>query len=431
MRVLLTGANGFIGAQVLAGLRARGHTVVAAVRDPEALRRKWPGIETLSIDFNRDLSVEVWRERMVGIDAVINCAGVLHGGQRQDIEAIHAEAPIALFDACRQAGVSKVVQVSAISADEKIGTPYALTKKRADDHLRGLDLHWTVLRPSLVYGDGSYGGTSTIRGLAGLPFFTPLVGNDAAAFRPIHVSDLVETVVRVLDDDRLARTTLEPVGPETLSLGEIVAKYRAWLGLRPARGIAIPVFVAKAVARVADLSGGGPMGSAGLRQFLAGNAGHEPAGVFQHAIGFTPASMEQRLSERPAQTQDLWHARLYFLQALLRLSLAILWFGSAIAGFLAPVETYGPVAEALAAIGLPPRPLAVGFSVVDLAIAAALVARVRPRLLAVVQAVVVVGYTLGLSLLDPPLWLDPFGGLLKNVPILAAIAVWAVLEKER
>lgn len=431
MKVLLTGANGFIGAHVLAGLRGRGHAVVAAVRDPKALRRKWPGLEIIPVDFNRDLSIDVWRKRLVGIDAVINCVGVLHGGRRQAIEAIHAAAPIALFDACERVGVRKVVQISAISADEKIGTPYALTKKQADDHLRGLDVKWTVLRPSLVYGDGSYGGTSTIRGLAGLPFFTPLVCDDAAAFRPIHVSDLAETVVRVLDSDRLVRTALEPVGPEILTLGEIVAKYRAWLGLGPAHRIAIPLVVAEAVALIADLSGGGPMGSAGLRQFRAGNAGYEPAGAFERAIGFAPASMDQRLAERPAQTQDLWHARLYFLRPLLRLALAILWLSSAIAGALAPIEAFRPVADALAAIGLSPRPLAVGFSLVDLVIAAALVARLRPRLLASVQAVVVLGYTISLSVLDPALWLDPFGGLLKNVPILVAIAVWAVLEEER
>jgi hypothetical protein len=141
--------------------------------------------------------------------------------------------------------------------------------------------------------------------------------------------------------------------------------------------------------------------------------------------------MDQRLAEHPAQTQHLWQARLYFLRPMLRVGLAILWFGSAIAGFLVPNEAYRAVAHALAAIGLSPRLLAVGFSLVDLAIAVALIARVRPRLLAMVQAVVMVGYALGLSLIDPPLWLDPFGALLKNLPILAAIALWTALEEER
>ncbi|MEA2801580.1 MAG: hypothetical protein QOE49_1675, partial [Rhodospirillaceae bacterium] len=121
----------------------------------------------------------------------------------------------------------------------------------------------------------------------------------------------------------------------------------------------------------------------------------------------------------------------YFLKPLLRLTLAVLWLGSAIAGVLAPVDAYAAVAGSLAKIGLPPRLLAIGFSLLDLAIAAALLLRLRPRLVAGAQVVVVLGYTLGLSVLAPSLWLDPFGALLKNLPILAAIGVWAALEEER
>jgi uncharacterized protein YbjT (DUF2867 family) len=431
VRILLTGANGFIGRQLLAGLRTRGHEVVAVVRDPQALRRRFPGIDAIAADFNRDTSPEIWRPRLAGIDAVINCAGVLQGGRGQNIEAIHATAPVALFDACVQAGVRKIVQISAISADAEVGTDYALTKKRADDHLRTLALDWTVLRPSLVYGDGSYGGTSAIRGLAGLPLVAPLVGDGSAAFRPIHVADLVETVVRIVESDSFGRQTLEPVGPETLTLREIVARYRRWLGLGPALELFIPLPVMRAMGRVADLAGGGPMGSAGLRQLLAGNVGREPTGVFEKAIGFRPASMDERLAERPAETQDLWHARLYFLKPLLRLTLVALWLGSAIVGVLAPIDTYAAVAGSLAKIGLPPRLLAIGFSLLDRAIAAALLLRLRPRLLAMVQVVVVLGYTFGLSILAPSLWLDPLGGLLKNLPVLVAIGVWAALEEER
>jgi uncharacterized protein YbjT (DUF2867 family) len=421
VRVLLTGANGFIGGHLLAGLAARGHTLIAAVRDPSAVRRKWPGLGAIAVDLNRDVSPDAWRPRLAGVDAVINCAGVLQGGRGQDIEAIHTTAPIALFEACRQAGVSKVVQISAISADAEAGTIYALTKKRADDHLRSLPLAWTVLRPSLVYGEGSYGGTSTLRGLAGMPLVTPLIDGHAAAFRPIHIDDLVETVARVLDGD-FEHRTLEPVGPETLSLREVVATYRRWLGLAPALEVTVPLPWLRLVARLADLGGGGPMASAGLAQTLAGNAGHEPAGAFARAIGFAPASMDERLARRPAQTQDLWHARLYFLRPALRLALAVMWLGSAAVGLLTPPAFYAAIAAPW---------VAWLFSAIDLLIGLALLARIRPRLLGVAQLVIVGGYTVGLTVLAPSLWLDPYGGLLKNLPILVALLAWMALEEER
>jgi len=58
VKILLTGANGFIGGHLLAGLTARRHVVIAAVRDPPALRRKQPGIEAVAVDLNRDLTPE-------------------------------------------------------------------------------------------------------------------------------------------------------------------------------------------------------------------------------------------------------------------------------------------------------------------------------------------------------------------------------------
>lgn len=405
--------------------------MVAAVREPAAFRRKLPDIEAVAADFNRDTTAEAWRSRLAGVEVVINCAGVLHGGRGQDIEAIHATAPIALFDACAAAGIRRVVQISAISANAEAGTDYALTKKRADDHLRGLPVDWTVVRPSLVYGDGSYGGTSALRGLAGLPCVSPLVGDGSAAFRPIHIDDLVETVARVVENGRFARQTLEPVGPEVVTLRDLIAKYRAWLGLAPARAISIPMPLMRVASRIADLAGGGPLGTTSLHQLEADNAGKEPATTFADKIGFMPRMMDEMLARRPAQTQDLWQARLYFLRPLLRTVLVLLWLGSALAGVLAPVASYAIVDAAFSSLGLPSRPLALAFSGVDLLIAVALLARWRPRWMAAIQLAVVGGYTILLTVLAPTLWLDPFGALLKNLPILALIGVWAVLEEER
>lgn len=404
---------------------------MAAVRDPVAFRRRWPDVEVVAADFNRDFSSDVWQSRLDGVEGVINCAGVLHGGRGQDIEAIHATAPIALFDACVAVGIRRVVQVSAISADEEAGTEYARTKKRADDHLRSLSVGWTILRPSLVYGEGSYGGTSALRGLAGLPCIAPQVGDGSAAFRPIHVDDLAEAVARVMETDRFARQTLEPVGPEIVCLRDLIAKYRAWLGLPPVPAVSIPMPVMRVFARLADLTGGGPLGTASLRQLEFGNTGKEPAATFAEKIGFTPRPLDDMLARRPAQTQDLWHARLYFLRPLLRAVLILLWLGSALAGLLAPVTSYAAVDVAFSSVGLPSRPLAVAFSGLDLLIAAALLMHWRPRWMAAIQFTVVGGYTILLTFLAPALWLEPFGALLKNLPILALIGIWAILEMER
>ncbi len=431
MRILLTGANGFIGSHLLAGLQARGHQVVAAVRDPEALRGRFPKTAAIACDFNRDVRPEAWLPRLAGIDAVVNCAGVLHGGRGQVMSRIHADAPIALFDACVAAGVRKVIQISAVSALPGVTTAYAQTKRRADEHLQAAPLSGTVLRPSLIYGPTSYGGMTTLRSLAAAPLVVPLVGDGWASFRPMHVDDLVETVHLVLHTDRHAGQVLEPVGPERLSMRDIIAKIRRWLGLKPARFVMVPVPVLKITARIADMVGGGPMGSASLAQLLAGNAGSQPDGHFAAAIGFQPRAMDEALARQPAGTQDLWHARLALMRPAVRTVLALLWLLSGILGWFAPQDAWRDLSATLTRLDIPAVLLANAFCALDVVIGVLILLRWRPALLAAFQAIVVAGYTVVLSVLVPDLWLHPFGPLLKNLPILALIAVWAVLERER
>jgi len=109
-------------------------------------------------------------------------------------------------------------------------------------------------------------------------------------------------------------------------------------------------------------------------------------------------------------------------------ALAILWAVSGLMGLLTNPAAYESVAASLANAA---KPLATAFGLVDLAIAAALVRGWRLTMMADVQLAVVLAYTVGLGLMAPELWGDPFGGLLKNLPVLVLILVHRVLEEER
>ena len=108
MRCLVTGAYGFIGSAVVAALRRDGVSVVGAGRDLELARRIHPDIEWIACDFNTDVAVAQWLPRLRGIDAVVNCVGILQGSLRDDADRIHADATIALFQACAAAGVKRL-----------------------------------------------------------------------------------------------------------------------------------------------------------------------------------------------------------------------------------------------------------------------------------------------------------------------------------
>ena len=176
MRILVTGAYGFIGSHIVTGLRSAGHEVVGCGRDMALGLRLHPDIEWIACDFNRDTSLDAWRPRVAGVDAVINCAGILQGSHRNRMEAIHKETPAALFQACAEQGPRRVIQISALGAGPEAGTAFAATKQAADDHLMDMDLDWVVLRPSMIHSRGCYGGTALMRGLAALPVVTPLPG---------------------------------------------------------------------------------------------------------------------------------------------------------------------------------------------------------------------------------------------------------------
>ena len=425
MRILLTGANGFIGKYLLAHLRGAGHQVVPAVRNPQespAATDETP----LAVDFNHDISPDDWLPRLKGIDAVINCAGVLQESRGQSINAIHSLAPRALFSACQQAGVRRVVQISAISAEAAAGTAYAATKLQADEFLKTCDLDWVIVRPSLIYAAGAFGGTAMLRALAALPCVLPLAGKGDQVFQPIHISDVARCISRILADSTLRKIVIDPVGPHTMTLRDLLLSLRAWLGYRRVPVIEVPLPVIRALARMGDVFGG-TLNTTALRQLEFGNCGDVVA--FTHVTGIRPLQWADALQAEPSQWQDRWHARLFFLRPALRCVLALLWLASGLIGVLQPV-----LHSTVATMGLPVQwgsLLALLACVADIAIGVALLWRWKPQIMAAVQLGMIGAYTLFLSFALPGLWLDPFGPLLKNLPLMAAVLVLAALEQDR
>ncbi|HEX3098707.1 MAG TPA: NAD(P)H-binding protein [Usitatibacter sp.] len=427
MRILLLGANGFIGRELGAALQARGHAVVPGVRRASQA----PAFSTqapMEIDLARDCDAETWLPRLEGIDAVVNCAGILQARRGDRAEAIHVRAPAALYAACLRSNARRVVLVSAISATPSAGTAYARTKLAGEDALRSTALEWVVLRPSLVHARGAYGGTALLRGLAALPGFIPVPGEGAQAFQPIGMDDLAQVVVKAVESDALVRRTLEPVGPDVVTLRAIVVDYRRWLGLGPAIVVPIPGAFARVAARIGDLAGG-TLNSTAWAQLEHGNTGD--AAAYARQSGLSPLGWRAALARHPAHAQDRWHARLYFVRPLLRIALALLWIASGLVGAAAVATWSGPVAQALGVSGGSGAAL-LGFScLLDIVLGTLVLARWKPAVLAALQAAVVIGYTAVAGIVQPALWLDPFGPLLKNLPVLAAIAALAAIEEDR
>jgi uncharacterized protein YbjT (DUF2867 family) len=220
MKILLTGASGFVGRHLLQALVACEHEIIALYHHhklSDALLAK-PNVMPLQLDFSQMRSAEEWLPYLQDVDGVINSTGIIAGTAEQ-FEQVHYQAPRALFSACQQANVKRVIQISALGV-EQARTPYQVSKLAADEYLQQSDLDTFVLRPSLIYGEGgkSFGFFKTLANSPVIVF--PEKGRQQ--LQPIHISDIVAVVLRCLDDDVKTGRVLNLVGAESVT-------YKEWL----------------------------------------------------------------------------------------------------------------------------------------------------------------------------------------------------------
>lgn len=429
MRVLVLGATGFIGAGITAALLAAGHAVVAGVRAPDQVRRRFPSATPMAIDLAADLGEGVWRSRLAGIDAVVNCVGVLQPRRAEIAEAVHVAAPAALWRACETVGVRRAIHVSAIGAEPSAGTLYADTKLRAEADLKERDLDWVILRPGLVWSHDAYGGTALLRALAAMPSVVTMIGRGHQEIAPIHRDDLVAFVVRLVEDESIKRETVEPRGPETMILRDFLARQRDWLGLPPARALPVPITLVRLGCRIGDLLGFEPMTTTALKQALYRIT---PASDdFLRLPGVAPRSVTAGLAADPSGTADLWHARLYLLRPVVSGSLVFLWLAGAVGEGLAWPVIRPMLVDATGWTSAFWDMMCVAGLSINLMLAAGIMLGVRTFWLVSVQVAMIAVYTKLVGTVLPEAWWAPFCPLVKNVPILALVLVWGAIREER
>jgi uncharacterized protein YbjT (DUF2867 family) len=322
MRVLVTGAYGLIGSACLARLHCAGHDLVAAGR-AAAPQRRFPYARWITTDFARLTKPELWLPLLGGIDAVINCVGVLQDGARDSVQRVQFDGTVALFEACVPAGVKRLVHISAIGAEREGPSAFSRSKAAAEARLKTLALDWVIVRPGLVLAPVAHGGSALLRGLAAFPLCLPLVGADAP-IQIVDIDDVAETVAQALTADAPAKVTWDVAHPQVHTLADIVRRMRAWLGFRPRPVVRVPHAIAAAIARFGDAVGWlgwrSPMSSTGLVQLEAGVVG-DP-GPWIAATGIAPRSLDEFLAARPTGVQERWFARLYLLKPLALFALA-------------------------------------------------------------------------------------------------------------
>ncbi len=433
MRVLILGATGLIGGAVADALAAAGHAVTGLGRHigPAAAAR--PHCRWVACDIAACARPEDWAPLIASMDVVVNCAGALQDGPRDDVRAMQENAMLALWQACAAAGTRRVVQVSAAGATAEAPTVFMRSKAVADAALAASRLDWVVLRPGLVWAPTAYGATALLRALAAWPGVLPLPLPLAdAPVQTVAVEDVAEAVLAAAEGRVPGRHAYDLVETEAHGLAGLVAALRAWSGRPPLRIVAAPRWVARLAGFGSDLLGHlgwrAPLRSTAIAELARGVRGDPGPG--EAAIGRPLASLAETLRRRPATAQDRWFGRAWLMRPLLIGGLAAFWLAS---GAIALVQP-GAAAAVLTARGLAEAPalaMVMCGAALDLALGALVLVRRTMPAAAFGMLATSAAYLLGGTLLAPDLWGDPLGPLVKVLPAMLPAAMLLALAEER
>ncbi len=230
-KICVLGGTGFVGRHLVARLANRGYQVKVLTRHPQRHR----GIEVLPNTKLIEAGVHdstVLLENFSGCDAVVNLVGVLHEYSGQSFRAVHAELPRKVVEACRAAGVKRLLHMSALHADAAKGpSQYLFTKGEGEQVvMRAEGLAVTCFKPSIIFGpdDNFYNQfANMLKAFPVLPLACP-----NARFAPIYVGDVAQAFEVALENAATIGQSYELCGPRVYTFREIVEDIARMLGLK-------------------------------------------------------------------------------------------------------------------------------------------------------------------------------------------------------
>jgi uncharacterized protein YbjT (DUF2867 family) len=244
--ILVTGGSGFIGRRVVARLVDGGHKVRALARG----RRRADLPDGVEVAQGNVVSGEGLPEAMAGVEKVVHLVAIIRETGDQTFQAAIWRGTERLVEAAKVAAVKKLVYVSAIGAQDDPTYPYLQAKWQAERAVMRSGLNHTILRPSIVFGEGD----EFVNALAGLIRYNPLVpvaGDGKTKFQPLWVEDLVTCIVACLDEDAHNGEVLEVGGPEHLTYDQMLDIVKEALG-KSRMKLHVPLAVMRPLAQVME-----------------------------------------------------------------------------------------------------------------------------------------------------------------------------------
>lgn len=242
-RVCIIGGSGFVGRAIVRQAVAAGMQVTVACRHPERARDlQVNGASLAKVDIANGSGLD---DAVAGSDCVINLVGLLFERGRYTFDASHVSGTGNVINACKRAGVAQYLHMSALGAGDVPESRYATSKSEAEGIVRQSGLHWTIFRPSIIYGAGD-SFFNKFKAMSALLPVLPLISGNTR-FQPVWVEDVARAFVVSVANSQVNGETFELGGPKQYSFRELMQLLMKTLG-RCRLLIPVPALAAKIMA---------------------------------------------------------------------------------------------------------------------------------------------------------------------------------------
>ena len=244
MKVVVTGATGFVGGEIVRQLKAAGHTIRILARNPQSPRVQ-EAVSGYGAEFHRGdvLEAASLAGALQGMDAAVHLVGIISEVGQSTFENVHTGGTRNMVAAAQEARVGRFVHMSALGTRPKAASRYHRSKWAAEELVRHSGLQFTIFRPSLIYGPRDQ-FVNLYAKIVRLSPVVPLLGSPQARFQPVAVEAVAAAFVRSLVKPKSVGQTYDLCGPELLTLAEIVDRILDVLGKRRLK-LQVPLALAR------------------------------------------------------------------------------------------------------------------------------------------------------------------------------------------
>ncbi|UFS71778.1 complex I NDUFA9 subunit family protein [Geomonas sp. RF6] len=285
MRVFLVGGTGFVGGHLRKELVARGHQVRVLVH--HRCEKPEPGTEQVLGDVT-DLST--FAKDMAGCDATINLVGIIREFPERGVtfERLHVEATRNIIAAAREAGIRRHLQMSALGTGPDTDSGYFQSKYRAEVAVRDSGLHYTIFRPSIIFGPKDEFVNKLASYLRLYPAM-PVIGDGEYQLQPISGHDVARCFAMALDMPETVGKTYELCGPDRMTYNELLDTMGRVLGKRHVLKVKNPLFLMRLVVPFLQHFPQFPITEDQLKMLVQGNVCD---GTWRKTFAFDPIPFE-------------------------------------------------------------------------------------------------------------------------------------------